>query len=105
MYGFERVRPALNIEAHCIHDAKRAFDGSRDRLPLANIGDSRPDLRIMAARGSRMPGGDPHRKPLVPEVANHPASEKAAAAKHAHNLTHCASVFPGFRSCSSEHLL
>src|SRR5262245_40036452 len=65
MYGLELMRAALNVEADCIHDASRAFNGGRDGLPLANVRGNRLDLRIIAPRGSRMPGGDPDRKPLV----------------------------------------
>ena len=74
MYGLERIRSALDVEADCIHHAKRALNRRRDRPPLTNIRGNRLDLGIIAARGSWMPGGDANRKLLIPQVANHSAS-------------------------------
>jgi hypothetical protein len=44
-----------------------------------------------------MPACDANRKALVAQVTNHPASEKAGAAKYGHYLARDAPAFRGFR--------
>ena len=79
---------ALNIETDRIHYAKRASNRAGDGALLANICCKGLKQRITAAGLARPPGGDADSKPLVMQMTDDPAPQKAGPAKHGHYLRH-----------------
>src|SRR3982074_3462562 len=84
----EGLFSALNVETDRIDHTKRAGNRAGNRLPVVNIGCNRAQLRIIAAGRVRVSGCNADRIPLLMQITNDPAPEKAGPAKHGHSLHH-----------------
>src|SRR5262245_65541232 len=88
VHGMERIRSALNVEAHRVDDAKRPFDRCRDGWTLADIDANGPEFRIICTRCFWGPRCNANREAFVPQMTRDPASQEASAAQNGYDIAH-----------------